>query len=303
MRNHIKNLSQNIKLPIIVAPMFLISNPEMVIACCKNGVIGSFPALNQRDSKGFEAWLKQITHALTKDDAPYAVNLIVNSINTRLEDDLKLCIQYKVPIIITSLGINPDLINAVHAYGGVVFHDVTTIKHAKKAATAGVDGIIAVAAGAGGHAGTLNPFALINEIRVFFDGSLILAGSISNGRNIRAAEMIGADFAYMGTRFINCNESAASDEYKEMICASTAADIVYTAVVSGVPANFMVQSLQKAGINLTSDKSDKTQLKDLNDEAKAWKNIWSAGHGVGTINKKTTTKDLIEQLITEYKKA
>ncbi len=296
----ISDIKSKLELPVIVAPMFLISNPKMVIECCKNGVIGSFPALNQRDSNGFEAWLKQITGTLTEKDAPFAVNLIVNPVNKRLEEDLKLCIQYKVPIIITSLGINPDLIDAVHSYGGLVYHDITTIKHARKAAKAGVDGIIAVAAGAGGHAGTLNPFALVNEIREFFDGTLILAGSISNGRNIRAAEIIGADFAYMGTRFINTEESAASNEYKEMINTSSAADIIYTAAVSGVPANFMAQSLEKAGVNIDKKDDNKSSLKDLNDEAKAWKNIWSAGHGVGTIKNVTTTKVLIQSLKTEY---
>ena len=296
----IKNISKNLKLPVIVAPMFLISNPNMVIECCKNGVIGSFPALNQRTSDGFETWLKQITGELTENDAPFAVNLIVNPVNKRLEEDLKLCIQYKVPIIITSLGIKPDLIDAVHSYGGLVYHDITTIKHAKKAVNAGVDGIIAVAAGAGGHAGTLNPFALVNEIREFFDGTLILAGSISNGRNIRAAQIMGADFAYMGTRFINTEESAANNEYKEMINTSSAADIIYTAAVSGVPANFMAQSLEKAGINSDNKDNEKSSLKDLNDEAKAWKNIWSAGHGVGTIKNVTTTKALIQNLKNEY---
>lgn len=296
----ISDIKSKLELPVIVAPMFLISNPNMVIECCKNGVIGSFPALNQRDSNGFEAWLKQITDELNENDVPFAVNLIVNPVNKRLEEDLKLCIQYKVPIIITSLGINPDLIDAVHSYGGLVYHDITTIKHARKAANAGVDGIIAVAAGAGGHAGTLNPFALVNEIREFFDGTLILAGSISNGRNIRAAEIIGADFAYMGTRFINTEESAASNEYKDMINTSSAVDIIYTAAVSGVPANFMAQSLEKAGINSNKKDDEKSSLKDLNDEAKAWKNIWSAGQGVGTIKNVTTTKALIQNLKNEY---
>jgi len=296
----ISDIKSNLELPVIVAPMFLISNPNMVIECCKNGVIGSFPALNQRDSNGFEVWLKQITGELNENDAPFAVNLIVNPVNKRLEEDLKLCIQYKVPIIITSLGINADLIDAVHSYGGLVYHDITTIKHAKKAANAGVDGIIAVATGAGGHAGTLNPFALVNEIREFFDGTLILAGSISNGRNIRAAQIMGADFAYMGTRFINTEESAANNEYKDMINTSSAADIIYTAAVSGVPANFMAQSLEKAGINSDKKDNEKSSLKDLNDEAKAWKNIWSAGHGVGTIKNVTTTKALIQNLKNEY---
>lgn len=291
-------------LPVIAAPMFLISNPKTVIACCQNGVIGSFPALNQRTSDGFQEWLVEIKEALKDQDAaPYAVNLIVNPINTRLEDDLKLCIKHEVPIIITSLGINPDLIKAVQNYGGIVLHDVAQLRHAQKAADAGVDGIIAVCNGAGGHAGTLNPFAFIGEIRQFFDGVLILAGSLSKGSDILAAQIMGTDFAYMGTRFINTVESTATDEYKDMIIQAHASDITYTDAVSGIPANFLNQSLEQAGFDMNTlqgTEIDKGQIKGLVDEVKAWKTVWSAGHGVGNIQDICTTQDLIATLTNEY---
>ncbi len=302
----LKSLKKKTHLPVIAAPMFLISNPAMVIACCQNGVIGSFPALNQRTSEGFEDWLIEINEALDENSSPYAVNLIVNPVNTRLEADLKLCIKHKVPIIITSLGINPDLIKAVHSYGGIILHDITIIRHAQKAINAGVDGLIAVAAGAGGHAGTLSPFALISEIRQFFDGILVLAGSISSGKDVLAAKAMGADFAYMGTRFINTEESSASHDYKDMIINAHAADIVYTDAVSGVSANFLKESLQSAGLDLDALKNgtaDKGDLSALEDEAKAWKNIWSAGHGVGSINNTLPIKTLIEDIKSEYENA
>lgn len=299
-------LKQKTSFPVIAAPMFLISNPAMVIACCRNGIIGSFPALNQRTSEGFEEWLIEINDALDETSSPYAVNLIVNPVNKRLEADLKLCMKHKVPIIITSLGINPDLIKAVHSYGGIILHDITIIRHAQKAIEAGVDGLIAVAAGAGGHAGTLSPFALISEIRRFFDGILVLAGSISSGKDVLAAKAMGADFAYMGTRFINTEESGASAGYKDMIINAHAADIVYTDVVSGVPANFLGKSLESAGIDLNALKNgdvNKGDLSALEDEAKAWKNIWSAGHGVGAINSIPSIKVLIENIKIEYNAA
>ncbi len=294
--------------------MFLISNPAMVIACCENGIIGSVPALNQRTSDGFESWIIEINAALDalkqehpdKVIAPYAVNLIVNPVNTRLEADLKLCIKHKVPIIITSLGINPDLIKAVHGYGGIILHDITTLRHAHKAADAGVDGLIAVSAGAGGHAGTLNPFALIGEIRQFFGGILALAGCLSTGRDVLAAHVMGADFAYMGTRFISTREAAATQDYKDLITTAQASDIIYTDAVSGVPANFLRQSLEKAGFDLKDLKNGtarKGELAGLDDEAKAWKNIWSAGQGVGVIEKEHSIKELIAQLRKEHEHA
>lgn len=303
-------LEQCLRLPVVAAPMFLISNPQLVLACCANGVVGSFPALNQRESSGFKAWLEEIEAGLAslKNPAPYAVNLIVHNSNPRLQADLAVCIEHKVPIVITSLGAVKEVVDAVHSYGGLVFHDVTTRRHAEKAAEAGVDGLIAVAAGAGGHAGTWSPFALVAEIRQFFDKTVLLAGCLNHGHEILAAQVIGADLAYLGTRFIATQESHAPDEYKQMVLTSRAVDIVHTAAVSGVPASFMRQSLENAGFDLAalqakSESSTGTRLKPLNDEAKAWKTVWSAGQGVGDINDVPTTQQLITRLDTEYREA
>lgn len=303
-------LEQCLRLPVVAAPMFLISNPQLVLACCANGVVGSFPALNQRESSGFKAWLEEIEAGLAslKNPAPYAVNLIVHNSNPRLQADLAICIEHKVPIVITSLGAVKEVVDAVHSYGGLVFHDVTTRRHAEKAAEAGVDGLIAVAAGAGGHAGTWSPFALVAEIRQFFDKTVLLAGCMNHGHEILAAQVIGADLAYLGTRFIATQESHAPDEYKQMVLTSRAVDIVHTAAVSGVPASFMRQSLENAGFDLAtlqakSESSTGTRLKPLNDEAKAWKTVWSAGQGVGAINDVPTTQQLITRLDTEYREA
>ena len=303
-------LEQCLRLPVVAAPMFLISNPQLVLACCANGVVGSFPALNQRESSGFKAWLEEIEAGLAslKNPAPYAVNLIVHNSNPRLQADLAICIEHKVPIVITSLGAVKEVVDAVHSYGGLVFHDVTTRRHAEKAAEAGVDGLIAVAAGAGGHAGTWSPFALVAEIRQFFDKTVLLAGCLNHGHEILAAQVIGADLAYLGTRFIATQESHAPDEYKQMVLTSRAVDIVHTAAVSGVPASFMRQSLENAGFDLAtlqakSESSTGTRLKPLNDEAKAWKTVWSAGQGVGDINDVPTTQQLITRLDTEYREA
>ena len=303
-------LEQRLRLPVVAAPMFLISNPQLVLACCANGVVGSFPALNQRESSGFKAWLEEIEAGLAslKNPAPYAVNLIVHNSNPRLQADLAICIEHKVPIVITSLGAVKEVVDAVHSYGGLVFHDVTTRRHAEKAAEAGVDGLIAVAAGAGGHAGTWSPFALVAEIRQFFDKTVLLAGCLNHGHEILAAQVIGADLAYLGTRFIATQESHAPDEYKQMVLTSRAVDIVHTAAVSGVPASFMRQSLENAGFDLAtlqakSESSTGTRLKPLNDEAKAWKTVWSAGQGVGDINDVPTTQQLITRLDTEYREA
>ena len=303
-------LEQCLRLPVVAAPMFLISNPQLVLDCCANGVVGSFPALNQRESSGFKAWLEEIEAGLAslKNPAPYAVNLIVHNSNPRLQADLAICIEHKVPIVITSLGAVKEVVDAVHSYGGLVFHDVTTRRHAEKAAEAGVDGLIAVAAGAGGHAGTWSPFALVAEIRQFFDKTVLLAGCLNHGHEILAAQVIGADLAYLGTRFIATQESHAPDEYKQMVLTSRAVDIVHTAAVSGVPASFMRQSLENAGFDLAtlqvkSESSTGTRLKPLNDEAKAWKTVWSAGQGVGAINDVPTTQQLITRLDTEYREA
>ena len=289
--------------------MFLVSGPELVAAACRAGVLGTFPALNQRSSEGFEAWLTEIRETLEPlgdDAAPYGVNLIVHRTNPRLEADLELCVKHRVPVVITSLGAVADLVDAVHGYGGVVFHDVINIRHARKAADAGVDGLIAVSAGAGGHAGSMSPFALVSEIRRFFDKTVLLAGSMSEGRHVAAARALGADLAYLGTRFIATAESRAAEDYKQLIVASEAGDIVYTDAVSGIPANFLGASLQSNGYDLgelASRGLGHGQLKPIGDEVKAWKTIWSAGQGVGGIHDVPPAGDLIARIDAEYRAA
>ncbi|MGY8873054.1 MAG: NAD(P)H-dependent flavin oxidoreductase [Pseudomonadales bacterium] len=316
-------LQGRLSLPLICAPMFLVSGPDLVIEACKAGVVGTFPALNRRTSEEFESWLVEITTALQaytaetgKQAAPFGVNLIVHKSNPRLQADLDICKRHQVPLIITSLGAVPDVVETVHSYGGLVFHDVATIRHAEKAAQAGVDGLIAVCAGAGGHAGVLSPFAFVNEIRTFYQGSIILSGCLSTGRDIATAQILGADLAYMGTRFINTQESLAVTEYKQMIVDSKAKDIVYTPEISGIPANFLKPSLQAAGLNPETGKSLDTDnavsdagSKELNlgeeltapkEGATAWKSIWSAGQGVGSINNVPSVAELLVALHEEY---
>ena len=303
---------KDLSLPAIAAPMFLISGPELVVECCKNGIIGTFPALNQRTSEGFEEWLVQIKSELKafeeetgKKAAPFGVNLIVHQTNPRLEADLRLCIKHQVPLIITSLGAVSQVVNAIHSYGGLVFHDIIKKRHAEKAAEAGVDGLILVAAGAGGHAGTINPMTLVAEVKKFFDKTIILSGCISTGRDIASALQMGADLAYMGTRFINTLESKAPEEYRNMIVDAGASDVVYTAAISGVHANFLGASLKSAGITSEDLKKD-TKVdfgKELDTEAKAWKTIWSAGQGVATIDDIVSVAELVESLKTEFKSA
>ena len=301
------SLEQRLRLPVVAAPMFLISNPGLVLACCGSGVVGSFPALNQRDSAGFKAWLEEIEAGLAQlqAPAPYAVNLIVHPTNPRLQADLALCVEHRVPIVITSLGAVKEVVDAVHSYGGLVFHDVTTRRHAEKAAEAGVDGLIAVAAGAGGHAGTWSPFALVAEIRQFFDKTLLLAGCINHGHEVLAAQLLGADLAYMGTRFIATQESQAQDAYKQMLLGAHAADIVHTPAVSGIPASFLRPSLERAGYDMAALKNatEQGKLKPIDDEAKAWKTVWSAGQGVGDIHDLPSATALIERLHGEYQAA
>ncbi len=301
-------LEQRLRLPVVAAPMFLVSNPQLVLACCNSGIVGSFPALNQRDSSGFKDWLQEIDAGLDSAAAPYAVNLIVHGSNPRLQADLAICVEQRVPIVITSLGAVKDVVDAVHSYGGLVFHDVTTRRHAEKAAEAGVDGMIAVAAGAGGHAGTWSPFALIAEIRQFFDKTLLLAGCLNQGHEVLAAQLLGADLAYLGTRLIATQENAASAAYKQMILDAKAADIIHTPAVSGVPASFMRQSLELAGYDLKQlqNKGEVNygeKLKPMDEEAKAWKTVWSAGQGVGTINDLPSVEQLIARLDSEYRAA
>jgi nitronate monooxygenase len=299
-------------LPVIAAPMFLVSGPELVIACCKNGVVGTFPALNERTSEGFGQWLIEIKEALSefekttgKKAAPFGVNLIVHPTNTRLQKDVEICVKHKVPLVITSLGAISILVDAIHSYGGLVYHDIVKKRHAEKAAEAGVDGLILVSAGAGGHAGTINPMALIKDVRKVFDKTIVLAGAISTGTDIASVLQMGADMAYMGTRFINTTESRAQEEYKEMIVNSTSDKIIHTAAVSGIPANFMEASLEAAGIK-PEDYKKEGKLDpglDMNSEAKAWKTIWSAGHGVSAIDDVPSTKELIDRLRAELLEA
>ena len=301
-------LEQRLRLPVVAAPMFLVSNPQLVLACCDNGIVGSFPALNQRESSGFKAWLQEIEAGLSDTAAPYAVNLIVHGTNPRLQADLAICVEQRVPIVITSLGAVKDVVDAVHSYGGLVFHDVTTRRHAEKAAEAGVDGLIAVAAGAGGHAGTWSPFALIAEIRQFFDKTVLLAGCLNQGHEILAAQLLGADLAYLGTRLIATQENAASDAYKQMLLDAKAADIIHTPAVSGVPASFMRQSLEQAGYDIKQLQSKGEvnygeKLKPMDEEAKAWKTVWSAGQGVGAIRDLPSVEALIARLDQEYRQA
>ncbi|MGB3592183.1 MAG: nitronate monooxygenase [Nonlabens sp.] len=305
-------LLDKLSLPVVAAPMFLISAPELVIECCKNGIVGTFPALNQRSSKGFEEWLIQIKEALTaweketgKTAAPFGVNLIVHQSNPRLEADLRLCAKHRVPLIITSLGAVSQVVDAVHGYGGVVYHDVIKRRHAEKAMEAGVDGLILVCAGAGGHAGTLNPMPFIREVRSFFKGTILLSGAMSSGQDVASALQMGADLAYMGTRFINTDESKATDEYRKMIIDAGSSDIVYTAAISGVSANFLGASLNAAGITAEQLKATgKIDFgKEMDTEAKAWKTIWSAGQGVATVSDTIPTAKLVARMQSEFKEA
>lgn len=298
-----ESFRSRLSVPVVAAPMFLVSGPQLIIEACRSGVPAAFPALNRRSTAEFVEWLDEVGGALDETHAPWGVNLIVHRSNPRLEQDLEACVKYRVPFVVTSLGAVPDLVRAVHGYGGVVFHDIVSLRHARKAAEAGVDGLIAVCAGAGGHAGPTSPFALASEIRQFFDGTLLLAGAISDGRQVAAALMMGADLAWLGSRFIATRESLAPDPYKQMMLAASAADIVYTDAVSGIPANFLRQSLEANGFDvaeLAQRGLGSGKLKDLGDEAKAWKSVWSAGQGVGTIRDLPSTAELCARLKAEF---
>ncbi|CAD5253741.1 Nitronate monooxygenase [Bosea sp. 62] len=293
-----------LRVPVIAAPMFLISGPDLVVSCCCNGVVGSFPALNQRTTAGFADWLDEISERLggAGDTAPFGVNLVVHRSNPRLEADLAVVIERKVPLVITSLGLNRDLIKAVHGYGGLVFHDVINLAFAAKAADAGVDGLIAVSAGAGGHAGPLNPFAALADIRRIFDGTLVLGGALSTGAQVAAARMAGADMAYLGTRFMATKESMAPQALRSMLLDASAADIVYTPAISGVHGNFLRPSIVAAGRD--PDDFSKPASYDFGaTEAKAWRDIWAAGQGVGTIDDLPAAADLCRRLADEYEGA
>jgi nitronate monooxygenase len=296
-------LKQGLKLPAIAAPMFLVSGPALVIAACKAGVIGTFPALNQRTTEGYAQWLDEIEAALGPNDARFGVNIIVHPTNPRVMADLTVTVEKKVPLVITSLGAVRDVVDAVHGYGGLVFHDVTTVRHAKKAADAGVDGLILVCAGAGGHAGVWSPFALVDEVRQFFAGTIILSGVLSTGRDLAAGLMMGADLGYFGTRFINTVESLAPDAYKQMIIDAHAADVTYTPAISGIPANFLTQSLINNGLD-PKNLPTKTKVEvSLDHEVRAWKDVWSAGQGVGSVKDILPVAELVARLRRELDEA
>ena len=304
---------QNLTLPVVASPMFIVSYPELVVAQCKAGIVGSFPALNARPAELLDEWLTQMGEALAAHRAanpgatigPIAVNQIVHQSNARLEHDVRVCVEHKVPIFITSLRAPAkEIIDAVHSYGGIVLHDVINLRHAQKALEAGVDGLILVAAGAGGHAGTTSPFALVGEVRRIFDGPIVLSGSIANGGSILAAQAMGADLAYMGTRFIATQEAHAVDDYKRAIVNASASDIVYTNLFTGVHGNYIRESILNAGLDPDAlPASDKTAMNFAGDKAKAWKDIWGAGQGVGLMDDVPSVAELVARLKREYDEA
>jgi len=303
---------QNLSLPVIASPMFIASGPALVAAQCKAGIVGSFPALNARPAELLDTWLTDLQKELADFKAanpdakvgPIAVNQIVHASNTRLEHDVEVCVKHQVPIIISSLRAPPkEMLDAVHSYGGIVLHDVVSIRHAQKALEAGVDGLILVAAGAGGHAGALSPFALVGEVRKFFSGPLALSGSIATGDAILAAQAMGADFAYIGSRWLATQESNVSEEYRDAIVESSAADVVYTNLFTGVHGNYLKKSIVNAGLDPDAlPESDKSKMSfgDGSSKAKAWRDIWGAGQGVGLMNDVPTVAEMVERLKREY---
>jgi len=302
----------NLPFPVIASPLFIISNPKLVIEQCKAGVVGSMPALNARPAAQLEDWLAEITETLAaynaanpdKPAAPFAINQIVHKSNDRLEHDMAMCVKYKVPIIITSLGAREEINAAAHSYGGVVLHDIINNKHAHKAIEKGADGLIAVAAGAGGHAGVKSPFALIQEIRQWFDGPVALSGSIASGDAILAAQAIGADFAYIGSAFIATQEARAAEEYKQAIVDSNSDDIVYSNLFTGVHGNYLAPSIRAAGLDPDNlPESDPSKMNFGGDAKKAWKDIWGCGQGIGAIQSVQSTADLVAQFKREYQAA
>ena len=309
------SIKDNISIPVIGAPLFLISVPDLVIAQCKAGIIGSFPALNARPQHVLEEWIVRIKTELKeyqeqnpdKKVAPFAVNQICHGSNDRLQGDMEICVKHEVPIIITSLRPPAEVVEAAHSYGGLVFHDVINVRHAKKAADMGVDGLILVCAGAGGHAGALSPFALLREVKSWFDGTIILSGSIGDGYSVASALALGADFAYLGTRFIATHEANAEPEYKQMLIESSANDIVYSNLFTGVLGNYLKPSIQNAGLdpdNLpTADKSAMNFGSGGNTDSKAWKDIWGSGQGIGLIEDAPTVESLVERIRAEFSEA
>ncbi len=310
-----KHIKENISMPVIGAPLFLVSGPDLVIAQCKAGIIGSFPALNARPQHVLDEWLTRIKTELAEYKeanpdakvAPFAVNQICHGSNDRLMDDMETCVKHEVPIIITSLRPPSEVVEAAHSYGGLVYHDVISVRHAQKAAEQGVDGLILVCAGAGGHAGTLSPFALLREVKEWFDGTVILSGSIGDGHSVASAIALGADFAYMGTRFIATHEANAEPEYKKMLEESAAADIVYSSLFTGVLGNYLKPSISNAGLdpdNLPdADKSSMNFGSGGNTDSKAWKDIWGSGQGIGLIEDSPSVEELVGRLKSEYELA
>ncbi|HVL75198.1 MAG TPA: nitronate monooxygenase family protein [Noviherbaspirillum sp.] len=304
---------QNLALPVIASPMFIASGPALVTAQCKAGIVGSFPALNARPAEMLDKWLTDIQAELAAYRAanpgakigPIAVNQIVHHSNDRLEHDVEVCVKHQIPIIISSLRAPPqEMLDAVHSYGGIVLHDVISIRHAKKALEAGVDGLILVAAGAGGHAGMLSPFALVGEVRKFFDGPIALSGAIATGDAVLAAEAMGADFAYIGSRWLATQEANVDDAYREAIIESTAADVIYTNLFTGVHGNYLRKSIEAAGLDPENlPVADKTKMNfgsGGNTKAKAWRDIWGAGQGVGLMDAVLTVPEVMEKLKAEY---
>ena len=305
-------LRKRMSIPVIGAPLFIVSNPDLVLAQCKAGIVGSFPALNARPEAQLDEWLAQVTEELAaynaarpeRPAAPFAVNQIVHKSNNRLEHDLAMCVKYKVPIVITSLGAVPEVNAAVHSYGGIVLHDIIHDRHARKAIEKGADGLIAVAAGAGGHAGTLSPFALVQEIRRWFDGPLLLSGAIANGGAILAAQAMGADLAYIGSPFIATEEARADGAYKQMIVDSQAADIVYSNLFTGVHGNYLKGSIVAQGMDPNNlPQSDPSKMSFDQGTTKAWKHIWGCGQGIGAVEEVVPTAALVDRLVREYEAA
>ena len=311
----VPHLKGKLKIPVVGAPLFIVSGPELVISQCKAGVVGSFPALNARPQEVLDEWLIQIKEELDKHNqenpdspaAPFAVNQICHASNDRLMQDMESCVKHEVPIIITSLRPPLEIVEAAHSYGGVVFHDVINVRHANKAAEQGDDGLILVCAGAGGHAGTHSPFALVREVKEWFDGTILLSGSISDGHSIASSLALGADLAYIGTRFIATKEANADQRYKDMLIESSASDIVYSSLFTGVNGNYLKPSIEKAGLdpdNLPgADKSKMNFGSGGNTKSKAWKDIWGSGQGIGSIKSDPTVQDLVNELIEQYEQA
>ncbi len=310
-----ESLRSSLSLPAVGAPLFIVSNPDLVIEQCKAGIVGAFPALNARPAEQLETWLQRITSELDAHRAanpgarvaPYAVNQIVHTSNDRLEHDIEMCTKYRVPITITSLSAPDQVVKAAHSYGGLVFHDVISVRHAQRALDAGVDGLILVCAGAGGHAGALSPFALVSEVRKFYDGTILLSGAITRGEHVLAAQALGADLAYIGTRFVASREANAVEAYKQMIVESSAKDVVYTNLFSGVLGNYLRGSIANAGLdpdNLpVADKSKMSFKSGGGERVKVWKDIWGAGQGVGNIEAVLPAGEIVAKLRAEYAQA